>query len=154
MCIHVHNFAIIFISDKLVFKKTNLFSEILKILVYKYTLLLKWKVYMIFLTLPMLRLLSSEAQGRKDFWEPSKPCLVGIHLRALAEPSQMSIHLPGFRSFFLPHFVLAKLASSSLRVKWINILFYIHSTSFDSTCQQTVLINILWLGNMISLISY
>ena len=50
------------------------------------------------LTLPMFRLLSSKAQGHKDFWKPSKPCLVGIHMKALAEYSQMSAHLPGFQS--------------------------------------------------------
>ena len=48
----------------------------------------------------MLRLLSSKAQKCKDFWKPSKHCQVGIHLKALAEYSQMSTHLPGFRSFF------------------------------------------------------
>ena len=48
------------------------------------------------LTLPMLRLLSSEAQGRKDFRKLSKPCHVGIHWIALAEYSQMSTHTPGF----------------------------------------------------------
>ena len=37
------------------------------------------------LTLPMLRLLSSEAQGRKDFLRPSKPIHVGIHWIALTE---------------------------------------------------------------------
>ena len=31
------------------------------------------------LTLPMLQLLSSQAQSRNDFWKPSKPCHVGIH---------------------------------------------------------------------------
>ena len=50
------------------------------------------------LSLPMLRLLSSEAQGCKDFLKPSKPCHVGIHWIALDEYSQMSTHLPGFQS--------------------------------------------------------
>ena len=31
------------------------------------------------LTLPMLRLLSSKAQERKDFYKLSKPCHVGTH---------------------------------------------------------------------------
>ena len=48
----------------------------------------------------MLRLLSSKAQGHKDFWKQSKPCHIGIHWRALAEYSQMSIHVPGFQYFF------------------------------------------------------
>ena len=53
------------------------------------------------LTLSMLTLFSSKAKGGKDFWEPSKPCHVGIHWKALAEPSQKSTHLLGFQSFFL-----------------------------------------------------
>ena len=52
------------------------------------------------LTPPMLRLLSSEAQGCKDFWKSSKPCHIGIHLAALAENTQMTTHVPGFQSFF------------------------------------------------------
>ena len=55
------------------------------------------------------------------FWYPSKPCYVGIHWIALTEYSQTSTHVPG-TSFFLHHFVLVKLASSSIRVtteyKW------------------------------------
>ena len=53
------------------------------------------------LTIPMLRLLSSNAHlGHKDFWKPSKPYHVGIHWMALAEHSQMSTHVPGFQPFF------------------------------------------------------
>ena len=48
----------------------------------------------------MQRLLSSKAQGCKDFWKASKPCHVGIHWMALTEYSQMSTHLPGLWSFF------------------------------------------------------
>ena len=47
--------------------------------------------------LPMLRLLSCKAQGRKDSWKPSKPCCVGIHWIDLDEFSQMSTHMPGFQ---------------------------------------------------------
>ena len=43
------------------------------------------------LTLPMLRLLSSKAQGRGH---------VGIHWIALVEHSRMSTHVPGFQSIF------------------------------------------------------
>ena len=70
------------------------------------------------LTLTMLRFLS-EAQGCKDLCKPSKPCFVGIHRKVVAEYSQMSTHLPRFGSFsrFLHHFVLAKLATSSVRLK-------------------------------------
>ena len=51
------------------------------------------------LTLPMLRLLLSKAQGHKDFWNPSKTCHAGICWIALAEYSQMSTHEPGFQPF-------------------------------------------------------
>ena len=76
------------------------------------------------LSLPMLRLLLTKAKGRKDFWK-SKPCHVGIHCIALTEYSQMSTHLPGFNYFsgFLHHFVLAKLANSSVRVKEFGVMF-------------------------------
>ena len=68
----------------------------------------------------MLRLLLSKAQERIYFWKPSKPCHVGIHWIALAEYSQMSTHFPRVSVIFfrfLHHFVLAKLATSSIRVK-------------------------------------
>ena len=52
------------------------------------------------LTLPMLRLLLSKAQERKDFQKTSKPCHVGVHWKALAEYPQMSTHVTGFRPFF------------------------------------------------------
>ena len=45
------------------------------------------------LTLRMLRLHSSKAQGCKNFL---KTCHIGIHWIALAEYSQLSIHVPGF----------------------------------------------------------
>ena len=74
-----------------------------------------------FLTLPMLRLLSSKAQRPKDLWKQANPCHVGIHWKALADFSQMSTHVSGFRSFFrfFASFVFAKVATSSIRV---NIL--------------------------------
>ena len=75
-------------------------------------------------TLSMLRLLSFKSQKRKNLWKPSKPCHVGVHWKALAEYSQMSTHLPGFAKFFLNHFVLAKLATSSIRVKTLHWAFY------------------------------
>ena len=61
----------------------------------------------------------AKAQGRKPFWKRSKPCHIGIHWKALAEYCQMSTHVPGFQFFFsfLHHLVLAKLATSSIRVK-------------------------------------
>ena len=68
----------------------------------------------------MLRLISSKAQGCKYFRKPLKPCHVGIHWKALAEYFHMSTICQGFGHFlkvFLHHFVLAKLATSSIRVK-------------------------------------
>ena len=73
------------------------------------------------LTLLMVRLLSSKEQGCKDFLKPPKNRIVGIHWIALTEYSQMSTHLPGFQSvfsFFLHLYVSAKLATSSIRVKY------------------------------------
>ena len=63
---------------------------------------------------------SSKAQGCNVYFLENhyKPCHFGIHLIALAEYSQISIHVPGFQSFFiLHHFVLAKLATSNIWVK-------------------------------------
>ena len=46
-----------------------------------------------YLTLPVLRLLTSKGRGRKHFWKPSKPCHIGIHWVPLAEYSQVSTML-------------------------------------------------------------
>ena len=87
------------------------------------------------LTLSMLRLLSSKAQGRNDFWKTSKPCHVGIHWIALAEYSQMSNHVPGFQSFsgFLHHFVLSKLATTSIKVNPFTPEVYTRSDTHGHT---------------------
>ena len=61
-----------------------------------------------FLTILMLRLLSSKARGCKDFWKPLKPVkLVFIPWVPICQ---------GFSHFsgFLQHFILAKLATSSI----------------------------------------
>ena len=60
-----------------------------------------------------------KGQGRKYVLKPSKPCHVGIHWIALTEYSRMSTHMPGFHTFsgFLHHFIMAKFATSSIRVK-------------------------------------
>ena len=66
---------------------------------------------------PLLRLLSFKTQGYQDFLKLSKPC----HWMALAEYSQMStLVLVIFPILFLHHFVLAKLASSGVRLN-INL---------------------------------
>ena len=82
------------------------------------------------LTLPMLRLFSSKAKECKILEKTSKPCRLSIHLKALAEYSQMSTHLPGFQlgssnlARFLHLFVFAKLATSSIRVNMIVQHFF------------------------------
>ena len=55
----------------------------------------------------------------KIFENHLNPVMLGIHLKALAEFSHLSTHLPGSSHFpgFFHHFVLAKLATSSIRVK-------------------------------------
>ena len=73
----------------------------------------------------MLRLLSSKAQGGKDFCKPSKPCLVGVHWIALTEYSQMSTHVPVFQSFlrFFTSFCIGQISHQQhilvLRIWWI-----------------------------------
>ena len=71
------------------------------------------------LTLTILRLTFVKSTRLQRFLKSSKPCHVGIHWIAFAEHSQMSTHLPRFPSFFrfLHHFVMTKLATSSIRVK-------------------------------------
>ena len=77
----------------------------------------------ILLTLPMLRLLLPKAQWCKDFWKPSKPCHVGIHWIALTEYSQMSTHLPEFRSFlrFFASFCNGQISHQQHRGKRVSI---------------------------------
>ena len=67
-------------------------------------------ILFILLTLPIM--------SKSTMMQIFKPCHVGIHWIVLAEFSQMSTHVPGFQSFlrFLHHFVLAKLATTSIRV--------------------------------------
>ena len=72
----------------------------------------------------MLRLFSSKAKGCKDFFENHpNPVMLNIHWIALVEYSQMSTLVPGFQSFirvFLHHFIMAKLATSRIRVNWLE----------------------------------
>ena len=56
------------------------------------------------LTILNLRLLSSKAQGCKDFWITSQPCHVGIHKIVIGKYSQMSTHVQGFQSLFYSFF--------------------------------------------------
>ena len=71
-----------------------------------------WRTFYSTLTLPMLRLLLSKAQGCKYFWKTCKQCHVGIHWIALAEYFQMSTHMQGFQSFsgFLASFCIGQIS--------------------------------------------
>ena len=74
---------------------------------------ISWEVSAIFFNPSNAETTSVQTQGRKEL------CYVGIYWIALAEYYQMSTHMPGFQSLsaFLRHLVLAKLATSSIRVK-------------------------------------
>ena len=75
----------------------------------------------------MSRLLSSKSTKHTVFQKPSKPCHVGIYWIPSTELSQMSTHVLGFQSFscFSHHFVLAILATSSIRVSTQTVgVFY------------------------------
>ena len=94
----------------------------------------------VLLTLPMLRLLSSKAQWCKDFRKTTKPCHVGIHSIALVEYSQMSTYMPWIQLIFLGflhHFVLTKLATSSIRVKSLEMDYF----SVMPYCPSELVIN-------------
>ena len=71
------------------------------------------------LTLPVLGLLSSKAQGCKVFWKASKPCCVGIHWIVLLSTLRWVPVCHGFSHFsgFLHHFVLAK-------YRWFSIILF------------------------------
>ena len=94
---------------------------------------------------------------------------VGIHRIALAEYSQMSTHLLGLQSFsrFLHHFVLAKLATSSIRVNSLIQGLYCEKEIANKPglkkslklqlfleerqqCIQITILNITYFGNCIS----
>ena len=68
----------------------------------------------------MLRLFYSKAQGRKDFCKPSKTYYLSIHCTALVDYSYMwylCASVSVIFQIFLHNFVLAKLATSSIKVK-------------------------------------
>ena len=109
-------------------------------------------LHFISLTLLMLRLLSSNAQKSKKIWKSSKPCHVGIHWKALDEYFQMSTHLSGFLSFFsfLHHFVLAKIATSSIRVNSLTVILNLvsHRSQISRLCHLSCCC--VWPVNIIS----
>ena len=71
-----------------------------------------------------ISLANYKAQESKDFWKVSKPCNVGI--LNIGKPSLSTLRwvpmCQGFSNFsgFLAHFVLTKIASTSIRVKVVN----------------------------------
>ena len=94
------------------------------------------------LTLPMLRLLLPKAKGCKDFWKPAKPCHIGNLSLSTLRWVPMS---QGFSRFsgFLHHSILAKLATSSMRVilcifqeiNMFNVVTYVLVSSFAGLVQ-------------------
>ena len=64
-----------------------------------------------------------QSSRKQNLWKPSKLSHVGVYWIPLAEYSQMSTYLSGFQSFsrFLPHFVLAKFATSSILIIETNL---------------------------------
>ena len=85
------------------------------------------------------------------FSKPSKPYIVGIHWKALAEYFLMSTHLLRFQSFFfrfLQLFLFSKLATSSIRVKpYSVVLNFPNQKQFDF--EVTVLWEIIRAANLI-----
>ena len=74
----------------------------------------------IYLTLLLLRLLSSYAQKEKNIWKSSEPCHVCIHIGNLSLSTIRWVHIcHGFSDFpaFCHHFMLTKLETRSWRVK-------------------------------------
>ena len=71
------------------------------------------------LTLQMLRLLSSKAQRRKDFWKPSKTCHVGILWIALAVyrvPSSLCL----YRQHILSVYIFSYHNSAQIFDEWVE----------------------------------
>ena len=76
----------------------------------------------------------------KDFRQPSKTCHVGMHWIALAEYSHMRFQ--GFSHFsaFLHYFVLADIATSSIRVRHITYTNSLQLSVFFRTDTLYVLV--------------
>ena len=83
----------------------------------------KWGLYW-FLSIPVLRLLSSKAQDGNVFWKLCITCHDRIHWIALTKYSQMSTstRVPGFQSFrcYFHHFVLTEYANSSIPSQFVH----------------------------------
>ena len=76
----------------------------------------------------------SKVRYHKNSSQLPKPCHVGIHVKALSEPYQMSTHMPGLLLFshFSNYFVLYKSATSSQRFKR-NALYSVFCNPFGAT---------------------
>ena len=81
------------------------------------------------ISLPMLRLLSSKAEGHNGFKNPSEPCQVGIHWIAPTEYSHMSTHIPGFHK-----------NKANVFNEVIKYLLNVNLLSFDKLLNETVFI--------------
>ena len=96
----------------------------------------------------MLVLLPPNAWECNHFWKPSKPCHVGIHWVLSDEYPyvRVSVIFPGI----LHHFVLANLATSSIRVNisiqtYINMFSGMHACTTTSVCieNRTLISNLI-----------
>ena len=79
----------------------------------------------LWLTLPVLRLLSSNAQGCKDLWNHRNPVMLVLIGKISLSTLRWVPICQGFSDFsgFLHYFVLANLATSSIRVNDFNRVF-------------------------------
>ena len=68
-----------------------------------------------------IRLLSSKTQAHKDFSKNILACHAGIHWIALAEHSQMSIHVPGCSGFFVSFYIIKRYHNFLLDSEWQNV---------------------------------
>ena len=100
---------------------------------------------------------ATSVQRTSSSWKPIIPCQVGIHWIALAEYSQMATRVTGFQSFFrffLHHFLLANLATSSIRVKinyWLSKVFSIEELIWWSACNKVPCkLNLKWILKLFS----
>ena len=87
----------------------------------------------------MLRLLLSKAQGHNIKEKHPNPVVLVLWI-VLIEYSLMSTDMPKFQSFFLGflhYFVLAYLATISIRVKWESDLFLCGAMEY--TCLDLLL---------------
>ena len=80
----------------------------------------------------------------KDFRNPSKPCHVGIHWKALAEYSQINARFSAI-SVYLNDFVLIKSVTSSIKVKISYTPMLPYTTNTDALIRLIIHSMIEWI---------